>query len=133
MGWQEAMSWPRLVAFMVLVFVLITFAEPFARTAFPDLGRHNAAEEAQKTTVEVEDPTASWCQLPEPLAALSDGLDDSNFFVGEDSLALQIERLSAAVNVSTVSYDDNGEVDKDPRYHTFEELHSLLVQLFPLV
>ncbi|KAF3061867.1 Carboxypeptidase S [Daldinia childiae] len=48
-------------------------------------------------------------------------------------LQLQVERLSAAVRVPTESYDDNGDVDEDPRWETFQDLHQVLKQLLPLV
>lgn len=51
----------------------------------------------------------------------------------DEQLALQVKRLSAAVQVPTESYDDNGEVDEDPRWETFQQFHNVLQDLFPLV
>jgi Gly-Xaa carboxypeptidase len=75
----------------------------------------------------------SWCPLPELPPHIEDGLDQSSSFNDKDSVLKQVERLSAVVNVSTVSYDDNGDVDEDPRWKAFGELHDVLLHLFPLV
>jgi len=75
----------------------------------------------------------SWCPLPEPPHHIEDGLDHSSSFSDKASVLKQVERLSAAVNVSTVSYNDNGDVDEDPRWNSFGELHEVLRRLFPLV
>ena len=75
----------------------------------------------------------SWCPLPEPPSHVRDGLDHSSSFAEGPSVLKQVERLSAAVNVSTVSYNDNGEIDEDPRWKPFEEFHDVLRILFPFV
>jgi Gly-Xaa carboxypeptidase len=75
----------------------------------------------------------SWCPLPEPPSHLEDGLNPSSSFAEKTSVLKQVERLSAATNVSTVSYDDNGDVDEDPRWKSFGEFHEVLRHLFPLV
>jgi Gly-Xaa carboxypeptidase len=41
--------------------------------------------------------------------------------------------VSAAVNVPTESYDDNGDVEEDPRWRSFPEFHTVLKSLFPEV
>jgi hypothetical protein len=80
------------------------------------------------------DDTASWCRIPEPAESPQDGLDDSaKLFEGEAILRLQVERLAAAVNIPTVSYDDNVDVDEDVRWRIFGTLHEKLESLFPLV
>ncbi|KAF2085188.1 carboxypeptidase S [Saccharata proteae CBS 121410] len=76
---------------------------------------------------------ASWCPLYEPPPSLDDGLDRSNKFGHHIYVLRQVERLRAAVKVPTESYDDNGDVDVDPRWHTFDEFHETLRHLFPLV
>lgn len=75
-----------------------------------------------------------WCSLPQPLVATSDGLVPASEKFGTGSpLRRQVERLSAAVNVATVSYNDNNDVDTDPRWQTFAVLHDVLRSRFPLV
>ncbi|KAI1470879.1 Zn-dependent exopeptidase [Daldinia caldariorum] len=53
--------------------------------------------------------------------------------MSSEQLELQVQRLSAALRVPTESYDDNGNVDEDPRWKTFEDFHQVLERLFPLV
>ncbi|KAI8965593.1 carboxypeptidase S [Daldinia sp. FL1419] len=74
-----------------------------------------------------------WCPLPDTIAPKDDGLQSSEHFMTSRQLDLQVERLSAAVKVPTESYDDNGNVDEDPRWETFQDFHKVLKQLFPLV
>ncbi|KAI1102338.1 carboxypeptidase S [Jackrogersella minutella] len=74
-----------------------------------------------------------WCPLPDVTHPGDDGLKASEHFMNSKQLQLQVERLAAAVRVPTESYDDNGDVDEDPRWETFEEFHQVLEQLFPLV
>ncbi|EMR68640.1 putative vacuolar carboxypeptidase protein [Eutypa lata UCREL1] len=50
-----------------------------------------------------------------------------------EQLQLQIDRLTAAVQVPTESFDDNGDANEDPRWETFEDFHKVLSELFPLV
>lgn len=123
MKWQESLSWPRLVLFLALVFLLLIFGEPYAHRAFRDVAPQPPVDK------EVE----AWCPLPELVSYPEDGVAASEILFTKEVLALQVERLSAAVNVSTVSYGDNGDVESDPRWKTFEELHKVLRQLFPLV
>ena len=77
----------------------------------------------------------SWCPLadPDPMKASDDHLRPSKDFSLEASLKKQIERLSAAVKCPTESFDDNGDVDEDPRWRTFDSFHDTLKDLFPLV
>ena len=76
----------------------------------------------------------SWCPLPAPVApGSSTSLPPSKDISGESWIEKQVERLSAAVNVPTQSYDDNGDVDIDPRWRPFEDFHVMLRQLFPNV
>ncbi|OIW26897.1 putative vacuolar carboxypeptidase Cps1 [Coniochaeta ligniaria NRRL 30616] len=74
-----------------------------------------------------------WCPLPDVVAPRDDGLKPSEHLMGSTQRDLQVRRLSSAVQVPTESYDDNGDVDDDPRWATFGDFHSLLVELFPLV
>ena len=75
----------------------------------------------------------SWCPLPDVVVPQDDGLRSSGHFDGPEVLARQVQRLSAAVRVPTESFDDNGEVDEDPRWSTFNDFHTVLEDLFPLV
>jgi Gly-Xaa carboxypeptidase len=84
---------------------------------------------------ELEKPLAieNWCPLPKLPSEVKDGLRPSRDFETDEFLRRQVERLSAAVDVPTVSYEDNGDVDQDPRWRTFEDFHRVLESLFPLV
>lgn len=77
----------------------------------------------------------SWCPIPEPedIQHRGDGLRPSLDFQKPDSIELQVKRLSAAVHVPTESWDDNDEVDIDPRWKNFDEFHRVLKELFPKV
>ncbi|KAF2773202.1 putative vacuolar carboxypeptidase Cps1 [Teratosphaeria nubilosa] len=75
-----------------------------------------------------------WCHIPGVAESPRDGLRSSrDVFTGDDALSLQVERLTAAVNVPTVSYDDNGDVNEDERWLPFGRLHKTLLSIFPLV
>ena len=54
-----------------------------------------------------------WCQLPDTDSHVpsNDNLSPSLDLTTEASLKLQVERLSAAVECSTESFDDHGDVD----------------------
>lgn len=77
----------------------------------------------------------SWCPIPEfeDIQHRGDGLRPSLDFQKPESIELQVERLSAAVHVPTESWDDNGDVDVDPRWKSFDEFHRILKRLFPKV
>ena len=79
--------------------------------------------------------TGSWCPLPQMLSPTKSTNDDilppSKDISGSGWIERQVERLSAAVNVPTESYDDNGDVEEDPRWRTFPEFHAVLKKLFP--
>ncbi|KAF2093010.1 putative vacuolar carboxypeptidase Cps1 [Rhizodiscina lignyota] len=74
-----------------------------------------------------------WCPLAPIPGPPSDGLKDSRELTGSDIRQRQVERLSAAVNVSTQSFEDSGDVETDTRWRVFDELHEVLRKLFPLV
>lgn len=74
-----------------------------------------------------------WCPLPNVTSSSDDGLKPSNHLMSPEQLQLQIDRLTAAVQVPTESFDDNGDVNEDPRWETFEDFHKVLSELFPLV
>ncbi len=79
--------------------------------------------------------TESWCPIPEPedLQHCDDGLRPSSDFSKPGSIEIQVERLASAVRVATESWDDNGDVDVDPRWKSFDEFHRVLRELFPKV
>lgn len=77
----------------------------------------------------------SWCPIPEfeDIQHRGDDLRPSLDFQKPESIELQVKRLSAAVHVPTESWDDNGDVDVDPRWKSFDEFHRILKWLFPKV
>ncbi|KAH9825919.1 putative vacuolar carboxypeptidase Cps1 [Teratosphaeria destructans] len=86
------------------------------------------------STIDRHRDSSSWCQIPSVAESPRDGLRSSrDVFTGDDILRLQVERLTAAVNVPTVAYDDNGDVDEDERWRPFGRLHKTLSSSFPLV
>lgn len=80
-----------------------------------------------------KDRIDDWCPLPDAITPSGDGLRDSSQLMGTERHKLQAERLGTAVQVPTESFDDNGEVDEDPRWKTFDKFHQVLEELFPLV
>ena len=72
-------------------------------------------------------------QTQAPMKASNDHLRPSKEFSLDASLKKQGERLSAAVKCPTESFDDNGDVDEDPRWRTFDGFHDTLKDLFPLL
>ncbi|KAN0068673.1 hypothetical protein V8E54_013397 [Elaphomyces granulatus] len=81
---------------------------------------------------EKQDST-NWCPLPEDIAPRDDGLKGSDHLNTPEVIARQVERLSLAVSMPTENFDDNGDVDEDPRWATFDKFHEVLKKLFPLV
>ena len=76
----------------------------------------------------------SWCPIPEPsVLDLPGHLRPSSDFAKDEAIDVQVQRLSAAVRVATESWDDNGDVDVDPRWEVFEEFHQVLRAQFPKV
>jgi len=131
-GWKDKMAWPRLVAFMVIVFALMTTVSSLMRRkdAFdlPANG-HPGSEKPQEDGV-----VNTWCPVSPLPAPSQDNLTSSaDFGNSKDLVKQQVARLSAAVNVPTISYDDNEDVDKDPRWHAFVTLHEVLKTQFPRV
>lgn len=74
------------------------------------------------------------CSLPQPHSpSQKDGHVDSDRFWSNETLAEQIEKLSAVVAVPSVCFDDLGDIGRDERWEPFVELHKVLRKLFPLV
>lgn len=85
------------------------------------------------TTNKSNGDVKSWCPLTENPPNFNDGLDLSSKFEEPGAIELQVERLSEAVRVATVSYDDNGNVGEDERWNVFFYFHDVLNNLFPLL
>lgn len=77
----------------------------------------------------------SWCPIPEPLSVIDPvkNLRPCSDFEKHEAIDIQVQRLSAAVRVATESWDDNGDVDIDPRWRVFDEFHRVLRVHFPKV
>lgn len=77
----------------------------------------------------------SWCPIPEPLSVIDPvkNLRPCSDFGKHEAIDIQVQRLSAAVRVATESWDDNGDVDIDPRWGVFDEFHRVLRVHFPKV
>ncbi|KAK7911858.1 peptidase family M20/M25/M40 [Apiospora marii] len=74
------------------------------------------------------------CDLPPVLDPSADGLPAARDLFGDDEALLkQVERHSTLVKIPSVSYDDNGEPGKDPRWNVFYKLHAALAYLYPNV
>jgi hypothetical protein len=131
-GWKDKMAWPRLITFMVVVFLLLTtVGSVMKRRGALDLpaNGHPGNEIPQEYVV-----VHTWCPVPQLPAPSQDGLISlADFGDSKDLIKQQVERLSAAVNVPTISYDDSDDVDKDPRWHAFVTLHDVLKAQFPRV
>jgi Gly-Xaa carboxypeptidase len=131
-GWKDKMAWPRLIAFMVIVFVLLTTVSSVMRRkgAFDLPANGHPGNQQPHEDVVVN----TWCPVPQLPAPLQDNLTSlADFGNNKNVVKQQVERLSAAVNVPTISYDDNDDVDKDPRWHAFVILHEILKTQFPRV
>lgn len=74
------------------------------------------------------------CPLPKPyVPSPSDGSRPSLEFWSNATIEKQVQRLSAVVAVPSICYDDLGDVDEDARWKSFNDLHNVLRDLFPLV
>lgn len=112
-----------LKGFICVILLLVFWNGP----NFVDLVRMTCQ---QHTSV---DAVNDWCPLPDVKEPGGDGLKHSDHFNSPDVRVKQVERLAAAVKVPTESFDDNGDVDTDPRWKTFDDFHHILEDLFPLV
>ncbi|KAK4205129.1 putative carboxypeptidase [Triangularia verruculosa] len=75
------------------------------------------------------------CAQPEPLfPGKNEELDKLvNIIEGDAFRNASVDRLSGAVQVKTVSFDDLGDVGQDPRWEVFFTFHKFLEKTFPLV
>lgn len=71
----------------------------------------------------------SWYPLPEKPKDPNDGLKPSSLFAEKALVDKQVQRMSAALNVPTVSYNDTRDAGMKP----FFEFHAVLKEHFPLV
>ncbi|UNI19508.1 hypothetical protein JDV02_005690 [Purpureocillium takamizusanense] len=75
-----------------------------------------------------------WCKLADVLSPPDDdGLKSGDRLMSDEQRGIQVKRLTDAVAVPTESFDDNGDVDADPRWAVFGEFHKVLEQTFTLV
>ncbi|CAK7216827.1 hypothetical protein SCUCBS95973_002939 [Sporothrix curviconia] len=104
-------------------------------SANTDRTDHNQHVLGSNSDSSIFEEDAFACDLPPPVAPPAhDGLPSAkDLFSGPDALALQVHRLAAAVRVPSVSYDDMKDVDEDPRWEVFGELHRVFGELFPHV
>jgi Gly-Xaa carboxypeptidase len=118
------------LVFIITVFVLLVFWTLPSGTVRQESSTPLAASPDQsKNRENVKD----WCPLPEKPATINDGLSPSFLIIGQEVVDLQVKRLSAAVNVPTVSVAGDGDVLTDPKYEVFHRFHEVLDDLFPLV
>ena len=114
--------WKKIAVFLVILLALWQLSAHFGPSiTFSGIGDHGHFE--------------SWCPLADPdaIKASIDNLLPSKDFSLDTSLKKQVERLSAAVKCPTESFDDNGDVDDDPRWRIFDGFHLTLKDLFPLI
>ncbi|KAI0171942.1 carboxypeptidase S [Hypoxylon sp. FL1284] len=72
------------------------------------------------------------CDIPPALDSPEDGLPAAeDVFSDHEALLLQVKRHSTIVKVPSISYDDSGEPDEDPRWNVFYELHKAFAALYP--
>jgi hypothetical protein len=118
---------------------LIFFVTAFILTVFWTLPSGTVRQESSPPYSPTSSPqksgeiVESWCPLPVKPKIVKDGLKSSSLFADQKSVDLQAKRLSAAVNVPTVSVNGDGDVLTDPRYEVFKKFHKVLDGLFPLV
>ena len=115
-------AWKKIALFLIIILVLWQMTVHFGPSmTVSRVGDHDDFE--------------SWCPLanPDAMKANQDNLRPSKDFTLDASLEKQLQRLSAAVNCPTESFDDNGDVDDDPRWKTFDRFHDTLKDLFPLI
>lgn len=116
-------------SYFIWLAVLILLFSAFS--LYQALQSSNASRDRSSGIKEI----ASWCPIPElkDIQHRGDGLRPSLDFQKLESIELQVQRLSAAVRVPTESWDDNDDVDVDPRWKNFDEFHRVLKKLFPKV
>lgn len=112
---REHITWQRCLLFLGLVFILIAILlySPLYSLSDDDYVTNEDLSTAICTS---PDGAKEWCPLSPKVTPPDDGLEDSKLLFAIDKvLERQVERLSAVVNVSTTSYDDNGPVGEDMR------------------
>lgn len=119
----------RSASYFIWLAVFILLLSAFS--LYQALQSYNVSRDGSSGIKEID----SWCPIPEPedIRHRGDGLRPSLDFQKPESIELQVKRLSAAVHVPTESWDDNDDVDVDPRWKNFDEFHRVLKELFPKV
>ena len=115
-----------LVSLVAILFIIYT---PIIRFANRGHGRGWIS-----TTAGRYDDPEKWCSLADAIAPPDDdGLKSGDRLLSDEQRLIQVERLAEAVAVPTESFDDNGDVDEDPRWATFDRFHNVLERTFMLV
>lgn len=117
---MKHLTWPQMTIMVLSAFVI------FSITVY---GFYRASY------IQGDAETESWCPLPDIKGIPDHGRDlrPSIDLADNSSMQMQVERLSAAVHVPTESWDDNEDVNSDPRWKFFDDFHRVLEKLFPLV
>lgn len=116
----------RYAALSVLGLVFITLS-------LTGISEDSAFYVSRPTTALSNSPSASSrCPQPSPHAPAK----GAEYFTSEEFLQLSVRRLSGAIRVPTMSFDDLRNpmaVPLDPRWLPFEKLHDFLESEYPLV
>lgn len=113
--------------------LILTTGVPIAQSAVADLYSVGGGQHLLGGGHHVP-ATKFTCDLPPVLDPSADGLPAARDLFGENEAFLkQVDRHSTLVKIPSVSYDDNGEPGKDPRWNVFYELHASLAYLYPNV
>ncbi|KAK6836512.1 carboxypeptidase S [Apiospora arundinis] len=115
--------------------ILTAAGVPIAQSAVAD-DRYAFGATSQQILGGVDEASTSkfTCDLPPVLDPSADGLPAARDLFGDGKALLkQVERHSQLVKIPSISYDDNGEPGKDPRWNVFYELHAALAYLYPNV
>ncbi|KAK1758912.1 hypothetical protein QBC47DRAFT_370740 [Echria macrotheca] len=75
------------------------------------------------------------CVQPDPIfPSKNDDLDKLQDFIGSDTFRnATVARMSGAVQVKSVSFDDLGVIGEDPRWDVFYDFYAYLENTFPLI
>jgi len=114
----------RFTALGVFGLVGVAYLLCFHRSAFPplQLGHH-------------EDRFKAGCVQPDAIfPSKNEKLDKlQDVISGETFRNASIARLSGAVKVKSMSFDDLGPIGQDPRWDVFYDFHAYLEKTFPLI
>ncbi|VUC34811.1 unnamed protein product [Clonostachys rosea] len=104
-------------------------------------GTHAAALESQRplhasslSRDDFKQDLSRACELTEPIWPKYDGFPTAeHLFDNRWAFKKQLMRHGAIVQVDSVCYDDLGDIGKDERWHSFDELHNRLRKLYPMM